>query len=125
MIKSPIRQNSLVTSRMYRDVLTWMVCTGLSLAASVSGAVPIVNDPNGFEGIPWGAAFKESEQFAKVEESGRLQSYEMKGTAPALGSTSVDMMRFTTFEGKFGRVTIRYQGQGTHEKILEYLQAKY
>jgi len=88
-------------------------------------AVPIVNDPNGFEGIPWGAAFTESEQFAKVEEAGRIQSFEIKSGPPALGSATVESMRFTTFEGKFGRVTVRYQGKDTHEKILEYLQSKY
>jgi len=34
-------------------------------------------------------------------------------------------MRFTTFDGKFGRVTVRYSGKETHEKILAYLQATY
>jgi len=97
----------------------------LTLAGTVALAVPIVNDPNGFEGIPWGAAFKETDQFAKVEEAGRLQSYEVKGGAPTLGTTPVESMRFTTFEGKFGRVTVRYQGKDTHDKILGYLQATY
>lgn len=98
---------------------------GLALSASPAVAVPIENDPKGFEGIPWGAGFTETEQFVKVEEAGRLRTYEMKGSAPTLGQTPVDAMRFTTFEGKFGRVTVRYQGKETHEKILDYLQVKY
>lgn len=92
---------------------------------SAAMAVPILNDPNGFEDIPWGAAFSETEQFVKVETAGRLQTYEIKGTAPTLGPVPVDAMRFTTFEGKFGRVTVRYTGKDTHEKILTYLQSKY
>ena len=32
---------------------------------------------------------------------------------------------FTTFDGKFGRVLVRYQGKDTHEQILAYLQEKY
>jgi opacity protein-like surface antigen len=88
-------------------------------------AVPIVNDPNGFEGIPWGATFSEGEHFGKVEEAGRLQTYEVRGTVPKLGPVDVDSMRFTTFEGKFGRVTVRYTGKERHEKILAYLQATY
>lgn len=95
------------------------------LAAAVALAVPIVNDPHGFEDIPWGASFSESEHFGKVEDTGRLRSYEIKGATPTLGTVPVESMRFTTFEGKFGRVTVRYTGRDTHEKILAYLQAKY
>jgi hypothetical protein len=60
-----------------------------------------------------------------VEEAGRLQTYELKGTPPALGTTPVDSMRFTTFADKFGRVTVRYSGKDIHEGILTYLQSKY
>jgi hypothetical protein len=107
--------------------LTSLLCTiaVLSLTASLAMAVPILNDPNGFEDIPWGATFSEGEHFAKVEEAGALHSYEIKGAAPALGPVTVDFMRFTTFEGKFGRVTVRYTGKDTHERILTYLQSKY
>lgn len=99
--------------------------SGLLMGTASVWAVPIVNDPNGFEGLQWGLVFSEGEQFSKVEDAGRLQTYELKGTPPALGSTPVDSMRFTTFEGKFGRVTIRYTGKETHERILTYLQSTY
>jgi hypothetical protein len=101
------------------------LAAGLMSTGPAALAVPIVNDPTGFEGIPWGAAFQETDQFAKVEEAGRILSYEKKGGAPALGPVTVESMRFTTFEGKFGRATVRYQGKETHEKILDYLQATY
>jgi hypothetical protein len=110
--------------RLPRLVLSWY-CAGLVLTGAHAFGVPIVNDPNGFEGIPWGASFSEGEHFGRVEDAGRLQTYEIKGTAPALGTTPVDVMRFTTFEGKFGRVTIRYSGKPTHEQILVYLQSTY
>lgn len=101
-----------------------LLVTGLAWTG-ITTAVPILNDPNGFEDIPWGAAFSETDQFAKVETAGRLQTYEIKGTAPTLGPVAVDSMRFTTFEGKFGRVTVRYTGKDAHEQILSYLQSKY
>ncbi|MBH0201815.1 MAG: hypothetical protein HP496_05815 [Nitrospira sp.] len=88
-------------------------------------AVPLDNDPNGFDGIPWGTLLAEMEHFVRVEDAGRLQTYEQTEQAPALGTTPVDSMRFTTFEKKFGRVTIRYSGKETHERILIYLQSKY
>jgi hypothetical protein len=34
-------------------------------------------------------------------------------------------MRFVTSEGKFARVTVRYQGKETHDQILAYLQSLY
>ena len=87
--------------------------------------VPIVNDPNGFEDIPWSTILSEGERFAKIEDAGRLQIYERNGRLPLLGTIQVDSIRFTTFEKKFGRVTVRYSGKETHEAILMYLQVKY
>lgn len=99
-----------------------MLC--LFYSSSAFG-VPIVNDPNGFEDISWGTILSEEERFTKVEDSGRLQIYERNGYPPLLGANSVDSIRFTTFEKKFGRVTVRYSGKETHEGILDYLQSKY
>jgi hypothetical protein len=94
-------------------------------AATPALAVPLVNDPNGFENIPWGTSLAAMEQFARVEDAGRLAIYEQTKQAPALGTITVDSIRFTTFEKKFGRVTLRYSGSETHERILIYLQSKY
>ena len=109
----------------YRARLLVGFFLGLVLAGAPAVAVPIINDPNGFEDIPWVSTFSETEHFVKVEDTGRLQTYELKRKPPALGTTPVDSMRFTTFESKFGRVTVRYSGKDTHEGILTYLQSKY
>ena len=98
---------------------------GLLLQTALALAVPILNDPNGFEGLPWESALTESDRYRKVEEAGRLLSYELKTGQPALGTIPVEVLRFTTFDGKFGRVLVRYQGKDTHEQILAYLQATY
>ena len=88
-------------------------------------AVPMQNDPNGFEGIPWGATFSETDTFMKVEDAGLSQTYELKTGVPSLGPVKVDSLRFVTSEGKFARVTVRYQGKATHDQILAYLQSLY
>lgn len=88
-------------------------------------AVPIVDDPHGFEGIPWGTTFSQAGPFLKIEDDGRQQTYERKGASLALGSTTVDSMRFTAFQGKFGRVTVRYSGKDTRNRLLDYLQNQY
>lgn len=111
---------------------SWICRTSLSclfflliLQSTLAFAVPMQNDPNGFEGIPWGATFSETDTFVKVEDTGRSQTYELKTGAPTLGTAKVDSMRFVTFEGKFARVTVRYQGKATHDQILAYLQSLY
>ncbi len=96
----------------------------LGWASSVSAA-PILNDPNGFEDLLWGTIWSETEQFVKIDDAGRIRTYEPHGHTPMLGTTAVDSLRFTTFENKFGRVTVRYSGTGAHEEIMRYLQSKY
>ena len=92
---------------------------------SFSSAIPIANDPDGFEMIPWGSILGEMEAFTKIDEAGRLQAYELSGQTPILGAVPVDSLRFTTFEKKLGRVTVRYTGHATHAKILSYLESRY
>jgi len=126
MTTSPIRQNEPGAYRLCsrsRRFAKLFIC--LALAGTHAMAVPIINDPNGFEGMPWGTTFSQAEHFVKVEDDGHLQTYERKGEPPALGTTPVDSMRFTAFEGRFGRVTVRYSGKDTHERILTYLQSQY
>lgn len=88
-------------------------------------AVPMVNDPKGFEGIPWGAAFSETSEFLLVENGPHIKGYELKQGPPDLGPATVDSMRFLTFDGRFARVVIRYHGQQTHERIVSYFQSRY
>ena len=108
----------------FLSILTQVFCV-LTLSGTLAFAVPMVNDPNGFEGIPWGAAFSETDTFTKIEDTGRAQTYELKTGAPSLGPAKVDSMRFLTVDGKFARVTVRYQGKATHDQILTYLQSRY
>ncbi len=97
----------------------------LILQGTLASAVPMQNDPNGFEGIPWGATFSETDTFVKVEDTGRYQTYELKAGPPSLGTVTVDSLQFVTSEGKFARVTVRYRGTATHDRILAYLQSLY
>jgi hypothetical protein len=100
-----------------------IAATALPIAAAL--AVPMHNDPNGFEGIPWGATFSESDTFAKVEDTGRVQTYELKSVSPALGPAKVDSMRFSTIDGQFARVMVRYSGKDTHDRIVGFLQNQF
>ena len=104
-----------------------ILCLFISIVplSTLTFAVPMQNDPNGFEGIPWGAMFSETDTFKKIEDAGLSQTYELKTEPPSLGPVKVDSLRFVTSDGKFARVTVRYQGKATHDQILTYLESLY
>src|SRR5215467_8901921 len=123
-------QGSNMPRRLHID--SWICRTSLSclfflliLQVTLASAVPMQNDPNGFEGIPWGATFSETDTFMKFEYTDRSQTDELKAGSPSFGPATVDSMRFVTSEGKFARVTVRYQGKAIHDQILGYLQSLY
>lgn len=126
MITLPIRRNDTGPTRLRGQAgLSGGFVLCLILQSAPSPAVPIVDDPNGFEDIPWGATLSDQDRFVKIEEAARVQTYELKEHPPRFGTTPVDSMRFTSFQNRFGRVTVRYSGTATHEAILAYLQSKY
>ncbi len=98
---------------------------GLWLLAISALAVPMKDDPNGFEGLAWGVALAENDTFKRTEDAGRLKTYELTAGPAKLGDTVVPSMKFMTIDDKFARVTVRYEGKAAHEQILAFLQAKY
>jgi hypothetical protein len=121
-----VRQMNRDSSQQLGSLLTALVLLGcFAVTASQADAVPMVNDPKGFEGIPWGAAFSESADFVLVVDSARIKGYELKQGPPPLGPAKVDSMRFLTFDGRFARVVIRYHDRTTHDRIVSYLQSQF
>ena len=88
-------------------------------------AVVMVNDPKGFNGIPWGTELEGRPELTLLSTVRRIKEYELKNGPLPLGEAKVQVMRFSTVEGKFARVTIRYQGKDVHAQILAHLQEKY
>jgi hypothetical protein len=117
MARHPIRRLAVLVT----------VVVSLTLLESIrfSSAGSITNDLNGFEMIPWGLSLGDQKIFTKIDDAGRLQTYEWSSQPPMLGPVPVDSLRFTTFEKKFGRVTVRYTGHASHAKILAYLESTY
>jgi len=105
-------------------ILLVYACLSL-LPGTPTFAVPMQNDPNGFEGIPWGAGFSETTDFKLVEDGPAVKGYELVQGPPPLGGAKVDTMRFITLNGKFARVTIRYHSLESHKQIVDYFQSKY
>jgi hypothetical protein len=108
-----------------RNACLCAVLFALFCSSDPAFAVQMKEDPKGFEGIPWGATLSESETFGKVEDAGRVKTYELKGGAPTFGPAKVESMKFTTVDDRFARVTVRYHGKETHDQLLTFLQSRY
>lgn len=116
----------LTTTRMHHGFLVLTISLlALMFMCSTVSAVRMKDDPNGFEGIPWGTTLSESDRFKKVEDTGRARIYEPRTNPPTLGAIQVESIKFTTFGDKFARVTVRYKGKDTHDQILAFLQSRY
>lgn len=102
-----------------------VVCGWLLLSVQVAWAGPLMNDPKGFHGIPWGAPLANVPDLTLVISGEHISEYELKNGPPPLGKAKVDSMRFVAFDGEFARVTIRYKGKETHEQLLAYLQSQF
>ena len=104
-------------------ILTALCCVELLGAPAVS-AVEMVNDPKGFQGIPWGTALANLPDVTVVESASRITQFGLKRTPPRLGEITVDSLRLVSIDGKFARVVVRYQGMTTHQSILKHLQSQ-
>lgn len=85
----------------------------------------MVDDPKGFEGIPWGAGLSESPTFALTYSEDRVKEYQLRQEPLMLGPIPIQSIKFSTLDGKFARVAVRYQGARQHEAMLRYLQGRY
>lgn len=88
-------------------------------------AVGMTNDPKGFNNIPWGTALDGRPELTLANSAPHIKEYDLKAGPLPMGEARVDMMRLSTFDGKFARVTIRYRGKNVHDQVLAYLQAQY
>lgn len=102
-----------------------LTCFALLAPEPSARAVVMTNDPKGFNGIQWGAPLENHPDLTLVNNAQRIKEYDLKNGPLPLGGVKVEMMRLSTVDGKFARVTIRYRGQDAHTRILAYLQEQY
>lgn len=102
-------------------LIGWLLC---ATAAPVV-AVEMVDDPKGFQDIPWGASLDDRPFLKRTYTSDTISEYQPKDARPLLESIPVAAMKFSSLEGKFARVVVRYQGEALHKRILSYLERRY
>lgn len=97
----------------------------LLLRPSLSDAVSMTNDPKGFQNIVWGTALKVRTDLEPTRKGPNIIEYQFKNTPPSFANIPVESVRLSTVDDQFARVTIRYQGEETHKRILAYLETEF
>jgi hypothetical protein len=102
------------------------ILLALVLASPASSyAVPMTNDPKGYQDIIWGSALASRSDMTVAREGEHVREYELKGTTPSFADIPVESVRLSSVDEQFARVMIRYKGEETHKRILAYLEREF
>ncbi|HYM38440.1 MAG TPA: hypothetical protein VES96_08560 [Nitrospiraceae bacterium] len=125
MIRLKPRPATAPGTAMAGTAVLILLCCAELLIAPPASAVNMVNDPKGFQGIPWGTALANLPNVTMVESAARIKQFDLKQSPPRLGDITVESLRLVSIDAKFARVVVRYQGMATHQSILKYLQSQF
>ena len=101
---------------------------GLLLCMSspfIAHAVPMVNDPNGFQDLAWGATLTTRPNLEVARPGPHVNEFQLRNSTPSYAGIPVESVRFLSVDDQFARVTIRYQGDDRHKQILAYLEQQF
>ncbi len=88
-------------------------------------AETMIADPKGFQNIPWGASLVNHQNLTVTRAGPHIDEYQLKNKSPQFAEMEMDSILFSTVNGQFARVTIRYRGEKTHHQVLTYLERNF
>jgi hypothetical protein len=106
----------------YLALLGLLLCLSCPVLAH---AVPMVNDPNGFQSLAWGIALTTRPDLEIAKAGPHINEYQLKESPPSYAGVPVESLRLVSVDEQFARVTIHYQGEDRHKQILAYLERQF
>ena len=107
----------------------WMLLSvfmlDLLLPAISPCAVPMKDDPKGFQGIAWGTSLTLRQDLEAVRSGTHVTEYRMKDGTTAFAGAEMTSLLYVSFDDQFARVTIRYQGESVHKQVLSFLEHRH
>jgi hypothetical protein len=106
----------------------WLALLVLLLYLSrpvLAPAVPMLNDPNGFQSLAWGVTLITRPDLEVARAGPHVTEYQFRDGLPSYAGVSVESLRFLSVDEQFARVTIHYQGEDRHKQILTYLEQQF
>ncbi|HSL05000.1 MAG TPA: hypothetical protein VK901_15840 [Nitrospiraceae bacterium] len=106
----------------YLALLGLLLCLSLPVLAH---AVPMVNDPKGFQTLAWGATLTTRPDLEIAKAGPHVNEYRLRDGSPSYAGVPVESLHFLSVDEQFARVTIHYQGEDRHKQILAYLEREF
>lgn len=97
----------------------------LAYSPILAHAVPMQNDPNGFQSLAWGVALTARPDLEIARAGPHVNEYRLKDRPPSYAGVPVESLHFLSVDEQFARVTIHYQGGDRHKQILAYLEQQF
>ncbi|OQW31300.1 MAG: hypothetical protein A4E19_20230 [Nitrospira sp. SG-bin1] len=88
-------------------------------------AVPMTNDPKGFQGIPWGASLSVRQDLETMRAGPHIVEYLHKAEPSSFAGTEMTSVLYVSVDDQFARVIIRYQGDHVHRQVLSFLESRF
>ena len=85
----------------------------------------IQDDPLGFDGIKWGRSLEHHPRLVQVDRSEDIVFYGLKDTAVLAWGIPVESIKFLAVKNQFAQALIHYQGEDTHQTLMEYLETTF
>ena len=121
MLFRPFYTEFQTTNR--RILLT--VCACLFLWTPALSATSIEQDPKGFFGSLWGKSLKDRPDLKEIDSINTLHIYTKKIGPPQVEGIEMESVKLYTLEGKYARALFHYQGEATHNALLQYLETQF
>ena len=106
----------------YLSLLWLLLCLSPPFLAH---AVPMVDDPNGFQSLAWGVALASRPDLEVARAGPHVNEYRLREGSPSYAGVPVESLRLVSVDEQFARVTIHYQGEDRHKQILIYLEHQF
>jgi hypothetical protein len=106
----------------YLSLLGLLLCLSPPFLAH---AVPMVDDPNGFQSLAWGVALASRPDLEVARAGPHVNEYRLREGSPSYAGVPVESLRLVSVDEQFARVTIHYQGEDRHKRILTYLEHQF
>lgn len=110
-----------------RGPQTWplVMMIAIVIGAGSAWAVPMVNDPKGFQDIPWGTPLSSRQDLETIRAGPHIIEYLRKREPSSFAGAEMTSILYVSLDDQFARVMIRYQGEPVHKHVLRFLETQF
>lgn len=98
---------------------------GTVYSAEPLWAVSMTNDPKGFQNLAWGTPLTARQELEPVRPGTHVAEYRRKTEPLTFAGAEMTSILYVSIDDQFARVTIRYQGEQVHKRVLHFLETQF